>query len=132
MPGEPQEAAGQRTPEEAAVWEKIIEDFEREAKAIGNEPAAARLYLEIGRVWEEQLSKPRNAAMAYQRAFNLDPRDPAIVHAAAVFYVQRGDWERARTYAQQLVALAPGAPGPTEMLQHIEAELSAEGGAARP
>jgi tetratricopeptide (TPR) repeat protein len=80
----------------------------------------------------QHLGRDPEAEAALLRAHAADPRDPAIVHAAAVFYVQRGDWERARTYAQQLVALAPGAPGPTEMLQHIEAELSAEGGAARP
>jgi len=80
----------------------------------------------------QHLGRDPEAEAALLRAHAADPRDPAIVHAAAVFYVQRDDWERARTYAQQLVALAPGAAGPIEMLQHIEAELSGEGGAARP
>src|SRR5262249_30573243 len=56
--------------EEITRWQSVIADYEREAKAIGNEPHAAALYVEIGRIWEEQLNKPRNAAMAYQRAFH--------------------------------------------------------------
>src|SRR5262245_23294251 len=42
--------------EEIARWQLVINDYEREAKAIGNEPGAASLYVEIGRVWEEQLN----------------------------------------------------------------------------
>src|SRR5688572_20532016 len=66
--------------EDIARWQAAIADLEREAKAIGNEPHAAALYVEIGRIWEEQLAKPRNAAMAYQRAFHLNARDPSVLH----------------------------------------------------
>jgi len=48
----------------------------------------------------------------------------------AVFYLQQGEWARARPYAEQLALLAPGAPGPAQMLQRIEAELSAASAAA--
>jgi len=80
----------------------------------------------------QHLGRHAEAEAALLRAREVDPRDPGILHAVAVFYVQQGDWERARTYAQQLVALAPGAPGPIQMLQRIETELAAGGAAARP
>jgi tetratricopeptide (TPR) repeat protein len=80
------------TPEDLARWQAVIADYEREAKAIGNEPHAASLYVEIGRVWEEQLNKPRNAAMAYQRAFHLNARDPAVLHASRRLFTEVGNW----------------------------------------
>jgi cellulose synthase operon protein C len=78
--------------EDLARWQTVIADYEREAKAIGNEPHAASLYVEIGRVWEEQLNKPRNAAMAYQRAFHLNARDPAVLHASRRLFTEVGNW----------------------------------------
>ena len=81
-----------RSADEATVWEALIADYEREAKAIGNEPRAAHLFLEIGRIYEEQLAKPRNAATSYQRAFNLDPKDPAVLHASRRLFTEVGNW----------------------------------------
>jgi tetratricopeptide (TPR) repeat protein len=78
--------------DEISHWQAVIADYEREAKAIGNEPQAAALYVEIGRVWEEQLLKPRNAAMAYQRAFHLNARDPAVLHASRRLFTEVGNW----------------------------------------
>jgi predicted CXXCH cytochrome family protein len=80
----------------------------------------------------QHLGRNAEAEAALLSAHEADPRDPGVVHAVAVFYLQQGDWERARIYAQQLLVLAPGAPGPIQMLQHIEAQLSPEGDAARP
>lgn len=93
-PGQPKEGApfAPKAGEEAAQWEKVINDYEREAKAIGNDAKAAVLYLEIGRIWEEQLAKPRNAAMAYQRAFNLNAKDPAVLHASRRLFTEVGNW----------------------------------------
>lgn len=78
--------------DELARWQAVIADYEREAKAIGNEPHAASLYVEIGRIWEELLNKPRNAAMAYQRAFHLDARDPSVLHASRRLFTEVGNW----------------------------------------
>jgi predicted CXXCH cytochrome family protein len=80
----------------------------------------------------QHLGRNAEAEAALLRAHEVDPRDPEIVRAAAIFYVQQANWERARTYAQRLVELAPGAPGPIQMLQRIEAELAAGDAAARP
>src|SRR5688572_21014471 len=78
--------------EEAAKWEQIISEYEREAAALGNEARAASLYLEIGRIYEEQLAKPRNAATSYQRAFNLNPRSLDILHASRRLFTEVGNW----------------------------------------
>src|SRR5690349_175990 len=41
-----------------------IATLEREARALGNEPQAALLLHEMGRLYEDPLKNPRNAAMA--------------------------------------------------------------------
>jgi tetratricopeptide (TPR) repeat protein len=81
-----------KTAAEAAKWEKVITEYEREAAALGNESRAAHLYLEIGRIFEEQLAKPRNAATSYQRAFNLNPRSLDILHASRRLFTEVGNW----------------------------------------
>lgn len=81
-----------RSAEEAAPWEALVADYEREAAALGTDPRAAQLFLEIGRIYEEQLAKPRNAATSYQRAFNLDPKDPAVLHASRRLFTEVGNW----------------------------------------
>lgn len=93
-PGDPIEGGPflPRSADEVRVWEQRIADFEREANAIGNTPRAAALHLEIGRIYEEQLAKPRNAATSYQRAFNLDPKDPAVLHASRRLFTEVGNW----------------------------------------
>ncbi|MEQ8980279.1 MAG: hypothetical protein RL846_20240 [Deltaproteobacteria bacterium] len=93
-PGDPQDGGPflPRSAEESQVWEQRIADFEREANALGNDPRAAQLHLEIGRIYEEQLAKPRNAATSYQRAFNLDPKDPSVLHASRRLFTEVGNW----------------------------------------
>ncbi len=90
--GEPAPALAARTPEENERWQSLIAGYEREAKALGNQPQAATLYLEIGRIWEEQLGKQRNAAMCYQRAFHLAPTNLAVLHASRRLFTEVGNW----------------------------------------
>ncbi|MBI4818843.1 MAG: tetratricopeptide repeat protein [Deltaproteobacteria bacterium] len=71
----------------------LITRYEQEAKAMGREPKAAPLYLETGRLWEEALGKQRNAAMCYQRAFQLSPKDPNILHASRRLFSEVGNWQ---------------------------------------
>lgn len=80
-----------KNPEEAERWQAVIATYEREAKALGNKPRAATIYLEIGRIWEEQLGKQRNAAMCYQRAFHLNPKNLAVLHASRRLFTEVGN-----------------------------------------
>jgi tetratricopeptide (TPR) repeat protein len=65
--------------------------YEREIRALGHVPAAARLYHEIGRLWEEANS-PRNAAIAYQNAYRLDPRYLPNLRSARRLFAEVGNW----------------------------------------
>ncbi|MEL6186021.1 MAG: tetratricopeptide repeat protein, partial [Myxococcota bacterium] len=77
---------------DANRWRAAIERLQREANALGEIQEAARIHLEIGRLHEEKLGQPRQAASAYQAAFNLDPRDPAILHASRRLFAEVGNW----------------------------------------
>jgi cellulose synthase operon protein C len=81
-----------KNPEETERWQAIIAAYEREAKALGNKPRAGTIYLEVGRIWEEQLGKQRNAAMCYQRAFHLNPRSLSVLHASRRLFTEVGNW----------------------------------------
>ena len=73
-----------------------------------------------------------DAERALLAAHEIDARDPAIVRALAIYYMQAEDWKRAQQHARELAALAPpGAPGPAQTLARLEAELSGGAGAAR-
>ncbi|MCC7385712.1 MAG: tetratricopeptide repeat protein [Deltaproteobacteria bacterium] len=76
----------------AEHWQTVVASYDREAKALGNKPRGATIYLEMGRIWEEELGKQRNAAMCYQRAFHLNPKNLAVLHASRRLFTEVGNW----------------------------------------
>ncbi len=94
MPGDPLEGPPfiPATGSVADRWRQVIQAYEREAEALGGTPNAAPLFLEVGRIYEEELGQPRQAASAYQRAFNLDPKNPSVLHASRRLFTEVGNW----------------------------------------
>ncbi len=76
----------------AEQWIHRAERLAREAAARGETPSSARLYVEIGRIEEEKLGRPRQAAAAYQTAFNLDAAAPVVLHASRRLFTEFGEW----------------------------------------
>jgi Flp pilus assembly protein TadD len=70
------------------------------------------------------LGKNDAALSEMLNAYKLDQSDPGIVQALAIFYMQEKKWEQALAYAEKLVALAPGVPGPEQMVKQILQEMS--------
>lgn len=85
----PQSQPAGQTEDEARAR---IAQLEREAKALGPEPAAAILFHEIGLLWESPLKHPRNAAVAYQAAYKLNPMLVANIRAARRLFSEVGNW----------------------------------------
>jgi len=95
------------------------------AMAADRLPGRARVRYNLALAYQH-LGRHDDAERSLLAAREIDPRDPAIVRALAILYMQDEDWKRARKFAKELAALAPpGAPGPSEMLQRIDAEASA-------
>jgi len=88
-------------------------------------PQRARVRYNLGLALD-RLSRDREAELALLEAARLDPGDPDIVYAAAAFYVQRRQWQRARPFAERLVALAPGDPRPRQLLERIQQGLGSD------
>ncbi|HUL60389.1 MAG TPA: tetratricopeptide repeat protein [Anaeromyxobacteraceae bacterium] len=63
-------------PGDALDWAAIAAGYEREAAAIGDDPRAASVLFEAGRIFEERLGDGAAGLALYRRAF---ARDPALV-----------------------------------------------------
>jgi predicted CXXCH cytochrome family protein len=77
----------------------------------------------------QHLGRNAEAEAALLATRVLDPRDPAIVHALAVLYMQQGKWNAALAQAETLVELAPEAPGAHQLLARIRAHAPGAAGA---
>jgi len=60
-------------------------------------------------------------------AHQINKRDPAIVQAIAIFYIQDQQWEKALPFAELLVMLVPDAKGPRQMLKQVEQAVTSAG-----
>lgn len=90
MPAVPAGAPHPLSPEEV---QELIAVLEREAKALGQDPAAARLHHEMGLLWEGPLKNARNAAVCYQNAYRLNPKFIANIRAARRLFAEVGNWQ---------------------------------------
>jgi len=70
------------------------------------------------------IGRNEDALSEMLKAHEIDPRDPGIVQAVAIFYIQEGEWSMALPYAQNLVKLLPGDPQPEQMVRQIQQEIS--------
>ncbi len=66
--------------------------LEREVRARAGETGSAPLLYEIGRLWEQHLQSPRNAAIAYQAAFQADRGYLPNLQASRRLFAEVGNW----------------------------------------
>jgi len=77
---------------EAAEVRARVAALEREAKALEPDPRSARLYHELGLLWERPLGNLRAAAAAFQSAFRLAPRFVENLRSARRIFSDVGNW----------------------------------------
>jgi tetratricopeptide (TPR) repeat protein len=90
--------------------------LEREARALGNDPAAALLFHEIGLLWEDPLRNPRNAAVAYQNAYRLAPGFLGNIQAARRLFAEVGNWAMVVQLVDAELHVAPQGPNRAALL----------------
>ncbi len=78
-------------PGDAIDWASAAAGFEREAAALGDDPAAAQLLYEAGRIFEERLGDGRAALQYHRRAFTLDPTFEPNLRACRRVAMDRGE-----------------------------------------
>lgn len=108
-----------------AEEKRLEEASEALGRAAALLPARARAHYNHGLALQ-QLGRRSEARAALRRARRIDPLDPTIAYALAVFYAQQGQWDLAIPHARELTELAPDAPEPRELLRRIEAQRSAQ------
>jgi tetratricopeptide (TPR) repeat protein/tRNA A-37 threonylcarbamoyl transferase component Bud32 len=61
------------------------------------------LFVESGRLFRERLGDPSKAVIAFQRALELRPREPAVLHRLLDLYTERRQWREAVAIVDQIV-----------------------------
>jgi hypothetical protein len=95
-----------REPSDADVQaaQELLTSLEAEARALGEEPAAAPVHYAMGRVWTERLGDPQSAATCYQNAYDLDPKYRPNLEAARRLFAAEASWERSLALHQREAA----------------------------
>jgi tetratricopeptide (TPR) repeat protein len=95
LPGGPGSHPAPFDPRQAPAWQALLAEYEQEIAAIGDVPAAAILYYESGKIWEEKLAQPEKAWSFYKKAFQLQPKLTPNIRAAERLASQVGNWHLA-------------------------------------
>lgn len=61
------------------------------------------LFVESGKLFRERLRDPQKAVIAYQKALELRPRDPAVLHRLLDLHTERKQWREAVGIVDQVV-----------------------------
>jgi tetratricopeptide (TPR) repeat protein len=74
-------------------WEELVEIIERQIAATQGDQDQIRLYKHLGRVWEDKLSRERNALDAWLAADRLDGNDLETLRSLARLYRSTQSWD---------------------------------------
>ncbi len=61
------------------------------------------LFVESGKLFRERLNDPQKAVIAFQKALELRPREPAVLHRLLDLYTERRQWREAIGTLDQIV-----------------------------
>jgi predicted CXXCH cytochrome family protein len=95
------------------------------AKAVELIPDRARMHYNYS-LTLRHIGRNDDSLSEILKAYQIDQRDPAILQAVTIFYVQEKEWKKALPYAEQLAKLVPGVPGPEYMLKQIRQNIKSE------
>ncbi len=73
--------------------EKVVANYEYEARSRGRNKEAARLWYEAGMIHLEHLARSRSAAACFQKAFQVDSTFRPAITAARRLFKEAGSWK---------------------------------------
>ncbi len=84
-------------------WDELVEVIERQVAVTDSTQGQIGLYKRLGRVWEEKLSRERNALDAWMAADSLDPNDLETLGALAHLYRSTQSWDELSQTLQRII-----------------------------
>jgi len=81
----------ERLYDKAGDASRLVRVLEEKAVLLPDE--RIRLYMWIGRLWDEKLGDPQKAIASYRRVIDLDPKHLEALGALEKLYEKTGDWE---------------------------------------
>lgn len=97
-------------------WHGATRYLEREIEATEQPRAKAKLYFELGRIWNEQLDERERAVACFEAAIQNDPDNEDAAYPLVFHYVSVEKWAEAEPLAEMLVRKA-SRRDPAEQLQ---------------
>ncbi len=90
--------------------EELVDVLERRAALAGDDVACRTAVLaDLGALHEERLADPEAAAIAYERAFEIDPRTPNVATALERLHRKAENWTALRSLLEKAAAVGPEA-----------------------
>ena len=112
--------AARGEPARAAVYlGRLAEEATRENR----KEDVAKLYLRIGRLWEEQLHDSRTACEYYRRILKVYPEHRPVRFRLAELSLADGDLEQARLYFEDILTLTEVIGDESERIDAIRANM---------
>ncbi|HET8935911.1 MAG TPA: tetratricopeptide repeat protein [Polyangiales bacterium] len=88
-------------------WQPLLDAYGRKADVVADPDEKKRLYLEVGRVYEQQLNQLEKAIEVYQRVLDLDPDDLDALSRLDALYQTTGRSEELLSVLEREAELTP-------------------------
>ncbi|WP_053234357.1 tetratricopeptide repeat protein [Sandaracinus amylolyticus] len=87
-------------------WSELLDVYTRKADVVVDPDEKKRLYLEVGAVYERELSDGAKAIDTYQRILEIDPDDLMAIGRLDALYQAAGNWQELRSILEREAELA--------------------------
>ncbi|MDQ3031105.1 MAG: hypothetical protein M3Y87_01715 [Myxococcota bacterium] len=87
-------------------WAELLEIYTKKADVVVDPDEKKRLYLEVGAVYERELSDGIKAIDSYQRILEIDPDDLMAIGRLDSLYQAAGNWQELRSILEREADLA--------------------------
>ncbi len=87
-------------------WPQLLEIYTKKADVVADPDEKKRLFLEVGAVYERELSEGAKAIDSYQRILEIDPDDLMAIGRLDALYQAAGNWQELRSILEREAELA--------------------------
>ena len=91
-------------------WERACAVKQRLAQTVGDTEDQFRLLLEVGDLWSKRAANMPMAALAYEEALAIKPRDHGLLHTLLWVYGELASWEKLLETLRAVAELHQGDP----------------------